>query len=166
MDTKVVRTIVIFGVLAAFALTILMMFSLNQIADTQTPQMAADIARDLARGLAAEPPVNVRLSMTRDGKGVRAPRVYKLTIRPSAAVASDPRALPRLMFRASELCAAQVGDVQCDVTIRCIAELPGGVEKEQSFMKDKAADPRGLALIHAVASAPVPVAAPPGASER
>jgi hypothetical protein len=160
VDSKAIRTIVIFGIIAVFALTAIMMFSLDQMADTQTPQIALDLAKDLQRGLAASPPAPVKLTMTRDGKGVRAPRVYSLRIRPAPAVALDDRAVQRLMYRASELCAAQVGDVQCDVTIRCTAEMPDGTEKEAAFVKDKIADPRGLALIHAVAPPPAPVPAP------
>jgi hypothetical protein len=140
MDSKAVRTIVIFGMVAAFALTLLMMFSLNQVADTQTPQIAVDISKDLTRGLAAEPPANVRLTMSRDGKGVQAPRIYKLTIRPNAAVGADARAVSRLMYRASELCAAQLGDVKS-----------GGA--------------RGLALIRAVAAAPRPEPQQPAVPE-
>ena len=92
MDSKAIRTIVIFGIIAVFALTAIMMFSLDQMADTQTPQIALDLAKDLQRSLAPSPPTPVKLTMARDGMGVRAPRVYSLRIKPAPAVAMDDRA--------------------------------------------------------------------------
>jgi len=154
MDDKAVRTIVIFGVMATLALTFMMMFTLNQVADTQTPAIAADIATQFAPALADSPPANAKLTMSRDGKGVDASRTYRLVIRPNAKVASNPRSLDELMKRASECCASELGDVKCQVTIRCVAELPDGGTKEATFVKDQGSDPFGFGSVHAVATAP------------
>jgi hypothetical protein len=154
VDSKAIRTIVIFGVMATFALTFMMMFTLDTMTDTQTPKIAADLAQDFARALAPEPPLPAKLTMLREGKGEDARRVYKLSIRPNDTVAADEPALSRLMYHAAEFCVGAIGDVRSEVVIRCVAELPGGREKETIFVKDKASANSGADLIHAVASLP------------
>ena len=156
MDSKAIRTIVIFGVVATVALAFLMMFSLDQISDTQTPQIAADIAKEYERALANEPPASVKLTMTRDGKGLDARRVYKMRIRPSAAVAAEDRSLARLMYHCAELCAVELGQVRSEVVIRCVAELPEGTEKEAIFVMDKNGRAGGVDLIRSVKEMPPP----------
>ncbi len=158
MDSKAIRTIVIFGIMATFALTIMMMFSLDSMTDTQTPKIAADLAQDFARALSTDPPAPARLSMIKEGAGEDARRVYKLHIRPNDAVAADGPALTRLMYHTAEFCVGAIGDTRAEVVIRCIAELPGGREKEAIFVKDKASAHSGADLIHAVAAMPPPSA--------
>ena len=160
MDDKAIRMIVGFGVMATLLLTFMMMFTLSQVTDTQTPQIALDVARDLQSALAESPPANVRLTMSRDGTGVDASRTYHLVVRPNATVAADPRSLAVLMHRASECCAAELGDVKCRVTIRCVAELPGGGEKEATFVKDSVSDPFSVGSVRAMAAAPGAPSAP------
>ena len=154
MDSKAIRMIVIFGVMATLALTGMMMMTLDQVADTLTPQIASDISHEFAGALADEPPANVKLTMTRDGKGADARRLYKLRLRPNAAVAADAAALSRLVYHACEMCAVEVSDARSEVSIRCIAELPDGTLKEANFVKDKTGGPTGAELIRAVAAAP------------
>jgi len=158
---KSIKLVVIFGMMGALALTFMMMFTLGQVADTQTPQIASDISMQFASAFAPAPPANVRLTMSRDDKGVNAPRTYKLVLRPNEKIASDGKALSFLMLRTSECCAAAIGDVKYDVTIRCVAELPGGGEKEATFVKDKVKDPFGFGSVHAVATTPTQSPAPP-----
>jgi hypothetical protein len=160
VEDKAVRMIVVFGLMGTLLLTFMMMFTLNQVADTQTPQIASDISRDFDSSLVSAPPANVRLTMSRDGKGVDAPRVYKLVLRPNEKVARDPRSLAVLMHRASECCAAELGAVQCAVTIRCVAELPGGGEKEATYVKELAGGAYGVGAVRAVAEAPSAAAGP------
>jgi len=150
---KSIRTIVIFGVMGTLVLTLMMMFTLSQVTDTQTPQIAQDVSKDLSKALAPTPPANVKLTMTRDGKGLSAPRLYKLTLRPSETIASQDRAISQLMQRASECVAAEIGDVKCPVTIECVAELPNGGTREARFEKDDVKDPFGFGSVHAVATA-------------
>lgn len=154
MDSKAIRTIVIFGVMATFALTFMMMFTLDTMTDTQTPKIAADLAQDFARALATDPPAPAKLSMIKEGAGEDARRIYKLRIRPNDSVANDDPALSRLMYHAAEFCIGAIGDVRSEVVIRCVAELPGGREKEAIYVKDKASANSGADLIHAVASMP------------
>jgi hypothetical protein len=159
VDSKAIRTIVIFGIMATFALTIMMMFTLDSMTDTQTPKIAADLAQDFSRALAPAPPAAAKLSMIKEGAGEDARRVYKLHIRPNDAVANDAPALSRLMYHTAEYCVGAIGDVRSEVVVRCIAELPGGREKEAIFVKDKASAHSGADLIHAVAAMP-PASAP------
>jgi hypothetical protein len=175
VDSKAIRSIAVIGILSVFIMTLMMMFSLDQMADTQAPQIALDLAKDLQRSLAEGPPPPVRLTMIREGKGALAPRLYTLRLRPTAAVQGDAHALERLMYRASELCAAQLGDVKAEVRIRCVAELAGGAEREATYVKDRADDTRYLSMIHRLdvpaaapaASAPTPaVATPAGPKPR
>lgn len=154
MNEKAFRTIAIFGVLGTLALTFMMMFTLSQVTDTQTPMIAEDVSKQFAPALADSPPANVRLTMSRDGKGVNAARIYKLVLRPNAKIASEPKSLAALIKRASECCVSELGDVKCPVTIRCVAELPDGGEKEATFAKDEGSDPFGFGSVHAVATAP------------
>lgn len=163
MDSKAIRTIVILGVIAALALTALMVFSLDQMSDTQTPKIASEIAAELRRSLAGEPPASVKLTMVREGRGPLARRVYTLRLRPSEPVGKDDRALERLIHRAAEMCAARVGEVRSEVAIRCVADLPQGGTKTASYIRDKDLGADSVSLIHLVdeaASAPVP--SPPG----
>lgn len=166
MDSKAIRTIVILGVIAALALTALMMFSLDQMADTQTPKIASDIATELRRSLAADPPAPVRLTMVREGTGPAATRVYTLRLRPSDPVANDDRALDRLMYRAAEMCAARVGDVRSEVAIRCVAELAQGQTKKANFVKDRDSGADSVTLIHPVDGPPAPPEMPKPGSDR
>jgi hypothetical protein len=166
VNDKAVRMIVVFGLLATLALTFMMMFTLSQVADTQTPAIALDVSKEFAAALADEPPANVRITMTRDGKGVDAARTYKMVLRPNEKIAADPRSLSTLMKRASECCAAEIGDVKYVVTIRCVAELPGGGEKEETFVKDDVSDPFGFGSVHAVATAPDARPAPAAKAEK
>jgi hypothetical protein len=153
MEGKSLRVIVIFGVMASLALAVMMAFSLNQMPDAQLPQVASGIAGEFTRAL--EPGHgNVRITMLRDGKGSNAARTYVLTLRPGKAIAADERALARLMFRASERCAVEIGQPPCDVTIRCVAELAEGRTKEASFAKERGNDRQSLALIRPIAAAP------------
>jgi len=152
VNEKAFRTIAIFGVMGTLALTFMMMFTLSQVTDTQTPMIAADIGKQYVLALADSPPANVRLTMSRDGKGVDAARVYKLVLRPNAKVAADARSLAALMKRASECCVSELGDVRGAVTVRCVAELPDGGEKESTFVKDEGSDPFGFGSVHAVAT--------------
>jgi hypothetical protein len=166
VDSKAIRTVVIMGLFSVFALTLLMMFSLDQMADSTTPQIAADISGELQRSLAAEPPANVRLTMVREGKGLDAPRLYHLRLRPNAAVASDERALSRLMMRASQLCAASLADFKAEAKIHCVAELPQGGEREATYRRERSQDPNGLAMVipmetTAPAKSPPPAEKPP-----
>jgi hypothetical protein len=161
VDDTGLRKIAILGLMATVALAVMMMFSLSQITDTQTPQIAVDIARDLAAAFAPGPPAPVRLTMSREGKGLEAARTYKLVVRPNEKVAADDRSLARLMQRASECCAAELGDVKCDVTIRCVAELPDGGVQEASFVKDKGKDPFGFGSVHPVGAASAPASSTP-----
>lgn len=154
MDSKAIRTIVIFGLMATFALTMMMMFTLDQMTDTQTPKIAADLAQEFQRALQPAPPAPARLSMVREGTGPTARLVYKLHIRPNETVAAEEPALARLMYHTSEFCVGALGDVRSEVVIRCVAELPGGREKETIFVKDKASANTGADLIHAVAAMP------------
>jgi hypothetical protein len=165
MDGKGLRTILIFGVVATLLLTMMMMFSLDQVADTETPQIAADLAREFAPSLAeggegAEAPVH--LTMTRDGPGFGARRVYKLRLRPSADVAAEPSAVARLMYHGAEYCAALIGDPKGDVAIRCIAELPDGGTKETMYLRDRTG--AATQIIKEVAELPPQDA--PGAEKR
>jgi hypothetical protein len=160
VNEKAFRTIAIFGVMGTLALTFMMMFTLNQVTDTQTPMIAADISKQFVLALAESPPANVRLTMSRDGKGVDAARVYKLVLRPNAKIAADARTLAALMKRASECCAGELGDVRGAVTIRCVAECPDGGEKEETFVKDAGGDPFGFGSIRSVGTATATAAGP------
>ncbi len=151
MDGKSVRTIAVMGLLAILAMTVLMMFSLRQVTDTQTPQIAADVADELQRGLAEEPPPSVRLVMQRDGKALDAPRTYTMRLRPNAEAAANLRTVDGIMYRAAEICAAELGDVKADVTIRCLADLGDRGEREARFHRDRPDDPGSLGLIRALA---------------
>jgi len=164
VNEKAFRTIAIFGVFGTLALTFMMMFTLSQVADTQTPMIAADISKQFVTALAESPPANVRLTMSRDGKGVDAARTYKLVVRPNAKIAADARSTAALMKRASECCASELGDVHCPVTIRCVAELPDGSAKEASFTKDQLNDPFGFGSVQEVATVPGARGASPAAS--
>jgi hypothetical protein len=163
VGSKSIRTLLIMGILAVLAMTFLMMFSLDQMTDTQTPLIAQELASELSRSLQPEPPASVRLTMFRKGKGLDAPRTYTLRIRPNAAIAADEKILPRLLYRAAELCAVQLGDMKSDVTIRCIATLPEGGEKEASYVMQKHADAQGLALIREATPEEAAAALPPPA---
>jgi hypothetical protein len=152
LDGKSIRLIVGFGVCSLLALTLMMSYSLGQLPDAQTAPIAAGISEDFTRNLVPSPPANVKLTMSRDGKGAKAPRTYELVLRPTEAVAADKRALSKLMFRTAERCALQIGEPPCDVTIRCIAELPDGRRAESSFAKERAAT-GSLAVIRPIAPA-------------
>lgn len=165
MDGKSVRIIAVFGLMAALAMTVMMAFSLNQLPDAQTPQIASDVAADFARALQPSPPANVKLTIERAGKGANAARVYCLTLRPADAIAADEKTLSRLMFKASERCAGEIGDVPCEVTIRCVAELPGGGERTAAFAKEKSTS-ASLALIRPLPAAPAPTPAASGTAKR
>ena len=128
MDSKAIRIIVTFGVIAALLLTVMMMFTLDQTTDTQMPLIAADVAEVFKPSLEADPPPAVRLSMVRE-PGPPARRVYTLRLRPTAAIARAQVSLTTLMYDASKLCALEIGEVPGEVRIRCIAELPGGATK-------------------------------------
>ena len=156
MDSKAVRTIVVFGMIATLLLTVMMMFSLDQVADTETPQIADDASKEFAPSLAPGPEPAVTLTMTRDGTGVRARRVYKLRLRVVADVAADKASLASLMYHATEFCAGQIGDARSDVAIRCVAELPDGGTKESMYVKDRTGAATGI--IHEVAELQPPVA--------
>jgi hypothetical protein len=164
LDTQAVRGIVLLGIIAACGMALVMAFSLDQIADTQAPAIAADIAQNLARALATAPPAPVKLTMTRDGPGADAPRIYKLVLRPNAIVAGDERSLSRLMFKAAQMCAEQVEGAKGPVTIRCIAELPGGGTKEAAFAKSTDADVAHVDVIRPVTVAAAPPT--PGGEKR
>jgi hypothetical protein len=147
MDGRSLRGVAVMGLMAALALTLLMIFSLSQVADTQTPQIAADIAAELRRRLAPEPPAPVKLTMRREGKGVDASKVYTLRLRPAEALASDERAVDRLMDRAAEMCAGGLVDVKGAVVIRCLAELGSDLEREAVYRRNARDNPTSLSLI-------------------
>jgi hypothetical protein len=163
LDGKSIRLIVGFGVVSLLAMTLMMSYSLGQLPDAQTAPIAAGISEDFARNLASTPPANVRLTMSREGKGAKAPRTYELVLRPTDAVATDGRALSKLMFRAAERCALEIGNAPCDVTIRCVAELPDGRTAESSFAKERATS-GALAVIRPIA--PAAPSAPAEAAKR
>jgi hypothetical protein len=156
LDSKAVRTIVVFGVVATLLLTMMMIFTLDQVADTETPQIAADVAREFGPSLADGPEPPVRLTMSRDGKGVDARRVYKLVLRPSADVLAEKAAVATLMRNTSEFCATEIADGKGEVAIRCVAELADGATKESIYVKDGKGGATGL--IHEVAELPPPAA--------
>jgi hypothetical protein len=152
LDSKALRLIVVFGLIGTLLLTLMMMFTLNQVADTETPQIADDASKEFAPSLAEGPEPAVKLTMTRDGTGPSARRVYKLRLRASAEVAADKATLASLMYHASEFCAGQIADAPSDVAIRCVAELPDGGTKETIFMRDRTGAATGI--IHEVAELP------------
>ena len=156
MDSKALRMILVFGMIATLLLTLMMMFTLDQVADTEAPQIADDASKEFSPSLAEGPDPAVKLTMTRDGSGPAARRVYKLRIRANADVAAEKKSLASLMYHVSEFCAGQISDAKSDVAIRCVAELPGGGTKESIYLRDKSG--ATASIIHEVAELP-PVAA-------
>ena len=154
MDSKLLRTIAMFGLLSVLAMTFLMMFSLNQVADTGTQQIAADIGEQFGRHLDASQD-RVRVTMQRDGPGAAAARTYTVRLRPASAIAGDAKALQRLMFKVAYLCASELLEVKADITVHCVAELAGGATREAEFRRERNA-PDGALIAPVVARAPAP----------
>jgi hypothetical protein len=157
VDSKAIRMIVVVGLVGTLLLAVLMMFSLDQVADTQTPEIAKDLAREYVRALQPEgdaPPL--KLSMAREGKGASARRVYTLRIRPSDAVAAEPPSVSRLMHQVARDCAGAVGKAPGEVWIRCVAALPDGTEKEAVWQRDLEGRETGEILRAAPALPPPP----------
>ena len=153
MDSKAIRIIVTFGVIAILLLTLMMMFTLDKATDTHMPQIAADIAAEFRPSLAEEPPPAVRLTMTREA-GPPARRLYTIQLRPSATIAAAPASLTTLMYDASKLCALELGELPGEVRIRCVAELAGGATKETTYVRDEKGAETGIDVIHEIAAEP------------
>lgn len=152
MDSKAIKMIVAFGLVATLLLTMMMMFTLDQVADTETPRIAEDASKEFEPSLEQGAEPAVRLTMTRDGKGPSARRVYKLRVRPNAGISADATTLASLMYHATEFCAGQIADTPGDVAIVCVAELADGGTKETTYMRDKSG--AGAGLIREVAELP------------
>jgi len=144
LDSKAIKMIVAFGLVATLLLTMMMMFTLDQVADTETPRIAEDAAREFEPSLAPGTEPAVRLTMTRDGKGPAARRIYKLRLRPNAGISADATTLASLMYHASEFCAGQIADAPSEAAIVCVAELADGGTKETTYMRDKSGTSPGL----------------------
>jgi len=162
VDSKAIRIIVTFGVIATLLLTLMMMFTLDQATDTQMPEIAGDVATVFEPSLEASPPPSVRLSMARE-PGPPARRLYTLRLRPNAKIAGAPSSLATLMYDASKLCALEIGEVPGEVRIHCVAELGGGATKEASWVRDEKGAETGVGVLREV---PATKTAQPGAEKR
>jgi hypothetical protein len=161
VDSKAIRMIVALGLVGTLLLAVLMMFTLDQAVDTQTPEIAKDLAREYVRALdEAKEPAPVKLTMAREGKGPSARRISDRRIRPSVAVSSEPPAVTRLMYAMSRDCAGAVGRVPGEVWIRCVAALPDGTEREATYLRNLDDTETGE-IIRATAALPPPPAPEP-----
>ncbi len=153
VDSKSVRAIAIMGLLAILMMTFLMMFSLGQVTDASTPQIAKLVHEELHRSL--DPGAGTaRLAMHREatssGPGARR---YVLRVKPAEAVASDPEAVTLLLHRAAEIVGSQVEDSPGETTIRCIADLPDGGTAERLFRRKRYDEGQDLSSVEPIDAA-------------
>lgn len=135
MERSPLSTLAALGVVAAILLAAMYLFAVDQVADTTTKEMAADIDTSLARSLAAGGSGS-RVTMFREGKGLDAPRRYVVRYRPSDAVGADPQALARLAERAAQIIVGRTERVRAVCLIHCVAERSSGAPAEHCFRRE------------------------------
>lgn len=161
--------IAVLGLLGCLAMTLLYLGGVSSIADTSVQDMEVIVHGALRRSLVADH-TTTRITMSRDGKGLDAPRTYTLRMTPNPAVASDPAAVRRLLVRGAEVIHSRLGPKKPNITIQVVASLPAG-ESEVVFQRSGDETARGLVEVRArqpqPAPAPAPVTAPaPGTTGR
>lgn len=154
MGRSPLGTLVALAIVAAVVMALMWLFSLRQVTDTSTNEAAQEVDAALERSL--EPGVPSRVTMTRVGKGLDAPRHYVLRYRPSAAVAGSPQALTVLAERAASLVLAQIQARRAEVTIHCVAELRDGKTSRACFRRQPVGPPDGEQLWELVPVVPLP----------
>lgn len=119
VESSPMTKIVGLGLGALLLLTLMLLFTLNQVADTSATETAKYIDTFLEGNLVPGRPT--RVTMTRDAKGIDAPRTYVVRVHPVARIAGDPKALLRLCESARDRVFEQVETLEVPVTVLCVA---------------------------------------------
>jgi hypothetical protein len=134
MDSALLRKVVGLGIAALVLFLVLYYFAAAQVTDTKTPQIAREIGAEFGRSL--EKGAAPKLTMHRLGKGPESTREYTARFQPSAAVASDQKAVARLCERVAGMVSGKVDDTRRDVTFVMIAQRADGTSiLERAFLR-------------------------------